>query len=73
MKQIWFKRTGWFYLPVHFMGLFVTLAAIVFMLPVCFAITKGGHSVADDLYKIFVYSSCTGFWWKWIADKTSEK
>jgi hypothetical protein len=71
MKTIWFKRTGWIYLPVHFMGLVVTLAAIVFMIPVCLAITRSGHSVSDDLYSIFVFGSCTAFWWKWIAEKTS--
>jgi len=72
MKTIWFKRLGGFYLPVHFMGLFVTLAAIIFMVPVCMAIFRNGHSVSDDLYEIFVYGTCTAFWWKWIADKTSE-
>jgi hypothetical protein len=72
MKQIWFKRIGWFYLPVHIMGLFVTLGAFVFMVPVCIAVFRNGHSVSDDLYEIFVYGTCTAFWWKWVADKTSD-
>jgi hypothetical protein len=71
MKTIWFKKFGWFYLPVHAMGLFVSLLAIVFMLPVCLAIIRNGHSVSDDLYHIFVYGTCTAFWWKWVAEKTS--
>jgi hypothetical protein len=72
MKQIWFKRIGWFYLPVHIMGLLITLAAAVFMVPVCIAVVRNGHSVSDDLYKIFIYATCTAFWWQWIAEKTSD-
>jgi hypothetical protein len=73
MKQIWFKQTGWFYLPVHGMGILVTLLAVVFMIPVCAAIFRNGHSVSDDLYQVFVYGTCTAFWWKWIAEKTSDQ
>lgn len=73
MKLVWFKRVGWVYLPVHAMGLLVTLAAIVFMVPVVMAVVRTGHSATDDLYKIFVYATCTAFWWKWIADKTSTR
>ena len=73
MKQIWFKRLGWIYFPVHVMGILITLAAVIFMIPVCAATFRNGHSVSDDLYQIFVYSTCIAFWWKWIADKTSEE
>ncbi|HKO82071.1 MAG TPA: hypothetical protein VJU78_16805 [Chitinophagaceae bacterium] len=73
MKQIWFKKAGWIYLPVHAMGILITLGAIVFMVPVCMAVFRNGHSVSDDLYNVFVYASCTVFWWKWIAEKTSDK
>jgi hypothetical protein len=72
MKTTWFKRAGIFYLPVHFMGSIITLAAIIFMVPVCLAVFRNGHSVSDDLYEIFIYGTATAFWWKWIADKTSE-
>lgn len=72
MKTIWFRKIGWLYLPVHGMGLLITLLAIAFMVPVCIAITRNGHSVSDDLYEIFVYGTCTAFWWKWIAEKTSN-
>lgn len=73
MKQKWFKRSGWIYIPVHAMGALVTLLAIVFMVPVCLAVFRQGHSVSDSLYEIFVYGTCTAFWWKWVADKTSEQ
>jgi hypothetical protein len=71
MKQIWFKKAGWLYLPIHAMGILITLGAIGFMVPVCMSVVRGGHSVSDNLYEIFIYASCTAFWWKWIAEKTS--
>lgn len=71
MKQIWFKKAGWLYVPVHAMGLIVTIMAIVFLVPVYMAIFRNGHSASDDLYEMFVYTTCTAFWWKWIAEKTS--
>ena len=72
MKQTWFKKAGWFYLPVHAMGILVTLAAIVFMVPVGMGIFRNGHSVSGPLYETFINATCTAFWWKWIAEKTSE-
>ena len=72
MKQIWFKKSGFVYIPVHIMGGLITLAALVFMMPVCTSVVRNGHSVSDDLYTIFVFTTCTAFWWKWVAEKTSE-
>ena len=71
MKQIWFKRTGWFYIPVHPLGFLVTILAIAFMVPVVMAADRSAHSVTDELYEIFVFATCTAFWWKWVAEKTS--
>ena len=71
MKQTWFKKFGWIYLSVHPMGVVITFMAIGFLIPVYMAIVRNGHSVSDDLYQMFVYTSCTAFWWKWVADKTS--
>ena len=73
MKQTWFKKTGWIYLPIHAIGILITLAAIGFMVPVCIAAIRNGHSVGNDLFEIFVYATCTAFWWKWVAEKTSDK
>ena len=71
MKLIWFKPAGLFYLPVHPMGYLVTFLAVIFLIPVYTALSRNGHSVSDDLYHFFVYTTCTAFWWKWIAEKTS--
>ena len=71
MKQIWFKKAGWFYIPIHPLGFGVSILAIVFMLPVVLAIDRTVHSVTDELYEIFIYATCTAFWWKWVAEKKS--
>ena len=73
MKQIWFKQFGWGYLPIHAAGISVTLLAIVFLIPIYIAVVRNGHSVSDDLYEMFVYTTCTAFWWKWIAEETSSE
>jgi hypothetical protein len=72
MKQVWFKKSGWIYLPVHPMGVIITFMAIVFLIPIYMAVIRNGHSVTDDLYQLFIYTTCTIFWWKWFAEKTSE-
>lgn len=71
MKQIWFKKAGWLYLPIHAMGMLVTITAIILLVAVCMVVFKNGYSTGDELYKVFIYITCTAFWWKWIADKTS--
>ncbi len=68
----WFKKYGWIYIPTKAEGFIVTALAILFMIPVCLATVRNGHSVTDDLYQLFVYGTCTAFWWKWIAEKTSN-
>ena len=72
MKQLWFKKMGWIYFPVHFMGVLVTLLSIAFMVPVVIAADRSAHSVSDELYEIFLFATCTAFWWKWVAEKTSK-
>ncbi|MEN9686417.1 MAG: hypothetical protein RLZZ28_2203 [Bacteroidota bacterium] len=70
--MIWFKKSGWVYIPVHPAGIIVSALAFLFLIPVFTAIIRSGHSVSDDLYQLFVYCTCTVFWWKWIAEKTSN-
>ena len=66
----WFKKVGWVYVPIHGMGLLVTLLAVLFLVPI-FRNLPFRHSVSDMLYYLFVYTTCTVFWWKWVAEKTS--
>jgi hypothetical protein len=71
MKLTWFKKWSWIYIPIHPIGYLISLFAILFLIPVYGAIFRNGHSVSDDLYNMFVYTTCTLFWWKWVAEKTS--
>lgn len=71
MTQKWFKKAGWIYLPINAAGFIVTALAILFMVPVIMAVDRNAHSVTDELYEIFIYGTCTAFWWKWVAEKTS--
>jgi len=54
MQQVWFKKTGWVYSPVHVMGFIITAAALAFMIPVVIAVCRGAHSVTVELYDLFV-------------------
>ena len=72
MKTIWFKKIGWVYLPVHFGGLIITIIAIGITTWFFIAIDGHSHSASDTLINFFVYFSCVVFWWKWIAEKTSN-
>ena len=69
--MIWFRKGSWTYLPAHPMGYIVTVMAVLFMVPVVLAVDRSAHSVTDELYQLFVYGTCTAFWWKWVAERTS--
>lgn len=69
MKLHWYKKQGWIYLPIHITGYLVTIMAVIFLIPVYAAIFRNGHFGWDNLNQMFVYTTCTAFWWKWIAEK----
>ena len=48
-----------------------TILAIIFMVPIIMVIDRNTYSVTDELYEIFVFATCSAFWWKWVAEKTS--
>ncbi len=71
MNNIWFKKLGWLYVPVHAMGLLVTAVFVIMNVVFFIAIDRESHSVSDTLLRFFVYFTCTVFWGKWIAERTS--
>ena len=73
MKTIWFKRAGWTYVPVHPAGLILTLAAIIFLVITWVSINSNGQTIMEALFEMFIYVTCTAFWWKWVAEKTSYR
>jgi hypothetical protein len=62
MKQMWLKKAGWLYLPIHAMGMLVTIGAIVLIAAVCIGVFKSGHTADEELYKVFINITYTAFW-----------
>ena len=73
MKTEWFKRWGWFYLPVSVPGVAAVVAALLFCAQVFWAIDRRSHSVTDTLYGIFPFFVCTFLLLDWIAARTSRE
>jgi hypothetical protein len=73
MKNIWFKRVGWLYLPVSAPGALITLAALAFCVQVFLAIDRHSHSASDTLYGVFPFFACAFLLFDWIAGRTSDK
>ena len=73
MKTNWFKRFGWFYLPVSASGALVVLLALLFCLTVFIAVDRHSHSASDTLYGVFPFFVCTFLLVDWLGGRTSEK
>ena len=73
MKIQWFKRLGWFYVPVSLPGMMVTLGAMAFCAQVFLAVDRKSHSISDTFYGIFPFFACAFLLFDWIARRTSDK
>ena len=73
MKINWFKRVGWFYVPVSVPGAIVWLLAGLFCLTVFKAVDKHSHSASDTLYGVFPFFACTFLILDWMGSRASEK
>jgi hypothetical protein len=73
MFRNWFKRFGWFYLPVSVPGAIILLAAAIFCVTVFIAVDRHSHSASDTLYRIFPFFACTFLMLDWIGIRTGEK
>ena len=73
MRNVWFKRIGWFYLPVSVPGAIITLAALAFCVQVFWAVDHKSHSVSDTFYGVFPFFACAFLLFDWIAGRTSDK
>ena len=72
MKTQWFKRFGWFYVPVSAPGMMVCVLAALFCLTVFRTVDRHSHSVSDTLYGIFPFFVCTFLLLDWIGRQTSK-
>jgi hypothetical protein len=73
MKTIWFKRFGWFYLPVSVPGTVVCLLAVLFSITVFGAVDRHSHSVSDTLYGVFPFFASAFLLLDCVGARTSEK
>ncbi|MGA2176312.1 MAG: hypothetical protein ABSH38_15150 [Verrucomicrobiota bacterium] len=72
MKTIWFKRCGWFHVPVSVPGAIVSFLAVLFCLTVFRAVDRHSHSASDTLYGVFPFFVCAFLLVDWIAGRTSH-
>lgn len=72
MKRTWFKRFGWFYLPVSFPGGLVWALALAFCATVFRAMDRHSHSAADTLYGVFPFFACTFLLVDWVGGRASD-
>ncbi|MHB8519394.1 MAG: hypothetical protein ACYDH9_01430 [Limisphaerales bacterium] len=73
MKTNWFKRYGWFHVPMSIPGAVLCLLAAVFCLQVFVAVDRHSHSVSDTLYGIFPAFACAFLLVDWVARRTSDR
>ena len=73
MKANWFKRYGWFHVPVSVPGAILCLLGILFCLTVFVAVDRRSHSVSDTLYGIFPFFVCTFLLLDWIGGRTTRR
>jgi len=71
MKTGWFKRVGWFHVPISLPGTIVTLLTVAFCGQVFLAVDRHSHSVSDTLYGVFPFFACSFLLLDWIAQRTS--
>jgi hypothetical protein len=71
MHRPWFKKFGWFHLPVSLAGGVTSLLALLFCVNVFLAIDRHSHSVSDTLYGIFPFFTCAFLLLDWIARNTA--
>jgi hypothetical protein len=72
MNTKWFKRFGWFNVPVSVPGTVLCLLAILFCLTVFRAVDRHSHSASDTLYGVFPFFACTFLLLDWIGGRMSE-
>ncbi|MHB1313008.1 MAG: hypothetical protein ACYC3L_13415 [Gemmatimonadaceae bacterium] len=69
----WFRRYGWFHLPVSVPGVIITVGALAFCGQVFLAVDRNSHSVTDTLYGVYPFIIPTLLLLDWVAARTSER
>ncbi len=69
----WFRRSGWFHVPVSAAGALITLGALAFCVQVFLAVDRRSHSVTDTLYGVYPFIIPTLLLLDWVASRTSAR
>jgi len=72
MKTKWFRRYGWFHLPVSWQGFSLAALSAAFCVQVFLAVDRHAHSVSDTLYGVFPYFACAFLMLEWVASRTAD-
>ncbi len=67
MNTNWFRRCGWFCVPVSAAGALIWLVAAAFCVTVVLAVDRHSHSVSDTFYGAFPFLACTFLLVDWIS------
>ena len=73
MKDVWFRRAGWLYLPASVPGSVPLLPALTFCAPAFVAVDIKSHSVSDTFYGVFPFFAGAFLLFDWIAGQTSDQ
>ena len=73
MKIIWFKKLGWFFVPISVLGWIIVLLFGFLLATVIIAVDRHSHSVSDFFYGVFPYAVCCFYVVNWVGSNTSEK
>jgi drug/metabolite transporter (DMT)-like permease len=72
MKYPWFKKLGWFYLPVSVPAVIILIMFLVFCVQVFIAIDRHSHSVSNTLYGVFPFIVPAFLVYIWMAKESSN-
>jgi len=73
MRNTWFKRFGWFYVPVSLPGAIIVPGALAFCAPAFPAIDRRAHSVSDTVYGVFPYVAGGFLLVDWIVGRIGDR
>jgi hypothetical protein len=73
MKTQWFKRLGWFYVPVSPPGVIIALVALAFCVQVFIVVDRHSYSASDTLYGAFPFFASAFLLFDWVAGRTSRQ
>ena len=72
MTMIWFKKFGWIYRPVSFMGGIITIVTLLLCVQIFIFVNYHTQSISDLFYGVFPYIVSYLVVAGWIASNTCE-